>query len=64
MKKFSKFIMMAVLLSSFAGCKSVAPSNGTEVAKILLANERLDEGELRKDGNIFSQGKQAFDRIK
>lgn len=63
MKKFIKIMSIMLLVSSFNGCKRIT-LEGTEAAKILLANERLDGSDLRKDGNIFSKGKKAFDRIK
>ena len=37
--------------------------NGTEVAKILLANERLDASVLTESGTIFTDGKKAMARI-
>ena len=37
--------------------------NGTEVAKILLANERLDEKVLEQSGTLFTDGKKAMARI-
>lgn len=37
--------------------------NGTEVAKILLAQERLDENYLITDGNIFTDGKRSLARL-
>ena len=64
MKKFTRFMMIALLVSSFSGCNKIKVKDGTEAAKILLANERLDGSDLRKDGNIFTKGKKAFDRIK
>lgn len=64
MKKFIRFMMIALLVSSFSGCNKIRVKDGTEAAKILLANERLDGSDLRKDGNIFTKGKKAFDRIK
>ena len=63
MKKISKIIFGLLLVSSFSGCNKVEGRNGTEAAKILLANERLNGEDLRKDGNIFTKGKQAFDRV-
>lgn len=41
----------------------VEVKNGTEAAKILLANERLDESILTKSGSLFTDGKKAFSRI-
>ena len=57
-------MMIALLVSSFSGCNKIKVKDGTEAAKILLANERLDGSDLRKDGNIFTKGKKAFERIK
>ena len=37
--------------------------NGTEVAKILLAQDRLDESVLEKSGTLFTDGKKAMARI-
>ena len=64
MKKISKLIMSVILLSTFSGCNRVGLKDGTEAAKLLLANERLDVNDLRKDGNLFTKGKQAFNRVK
>ena len=64
MKKTKIFIILPLLAGSLFGCNRVSVADGTEAAKVLLANERLDGSDLRKDGNIFSKGKKAFDRIK
>ena len=41
----------------------VKVDNGTDAAKILLANERLDASVLQNSDSIFTKGKQAFARI-
>lgn len=63
MKKWTKIIGLALLISSFTGCNRVGVKDGTDAAKVLLANERLDEKSLRTEGNLFSNGKKAFNRV-
>ena len=64
MKKLKKIIVLPLLITVLSGCNRISVKDGTEAAKILLANERLDGSDLRKDGNIFTKGKKAFERIK
>ena len=63
MKFFSKIILGLFLVSSFSGCNKTMISDGTEAAKILLANERLDASVLTESGTIFTDGKKAMARI-
>lgn len=67
MKKFlALFLAIIMMISVFAGCsKKKKPSKneglpngltGTEVAKLLLADERLNSGVLKGNGNIFDKG--------
>ena len=37
--------------------------NGTEVAKILLANQRLDSSDLEKSGSLFTEGREKLKEI-
>ncbi len=64
MKKILFFVMTSVMLLTLAGCNKVTVKNGTEAAKILLANERLDEAKLKSEGTIFTSGAKAFKKIK
>ena len=41
----------------------VRVDNGTEAAKILLANERLDSSVLEDSNGLFTKGKKAFSKI-
>ena len=41
----------------------IVVKNGTEVAKILLANERLDQSVFEDSNKIFLSGKESFDNI-
>lgn len=42
---------------------SINVDNGTDAAKLLLANERLDSSVLEGSNNIFTKGKKAFSKI-
>ena len=54
LKKVKMLIILCLILISLGSCDNKNKiENGTEVAKILLANERLDSESLQKDGNIF-----------
>ena len=64
MKRILFSIMASVMLLALAGCDKVTVKNGTEAAKILLANERLDEAKLKSEGTIFTSGAKAFKKIK
>ena len=66
LKKTKKLIGLSLMLFLSVGCHKPNNEikNGTEIAKILLANERLDSESLQKDGNIFSKGSEAFAQIK
>ena len=64
-KKMEMLVVLCLILISLGSCNNKNKiENGTEVAKILLANERLDSESLQKDGNIFTKGSQAFEHIK
>ena len=63
MKKLLLLFIGAMSISLLSGCNRTTVKDGTEAAKILLANERLDENSLRNKGNLFTSGKQAFNRI-
>lgn len=65
MKRIYKIIIsLCLILFISTGCSNKKISNGTDAAKILLANERLDSKVLKKDENIFNKGKEAFETIK
>ena len=64
MKKLVRIMVLPLLVIAVSGCSKISVKDGTEAAKVLLANERLDGSDLRKDGNIFTKGKKAFERIK
>ncbi len=56
MKKFFAFLIACVLLiSTMVGCAR-QPIVGTEAAKLLLAEERLNASLLQKKGDIFENG--------
>ncbi len=62
-KKILIFIILVCVL--LVGCNSGEKKELEEIdiAKVLLANERLDSEELRTKGNLFTSGKQAFSMI-
>lgn len=57
-----KFIIGVISLLLLVGCGNKTNPEGVDIAKILLANERLDENDL--SGNLFTSGKKAFNQIK
>lgn len=62
-KKILLYLMLICIL--LVGCSGKTHNlTETEIAKILLANERLDSEQLRTDGNLFTSGNQAFSMIK
>ena len=67
MKKIiSLLLLLTLLVSIFVGCnKNTLPKgmSGTEAAKLILANERLDESLLKTDGNIFAQGAEVMNNL-
>lgn len=56
------FIIGVISLLLLVGCGNKTNPEGVDIAKILLANERLDENDL--SGNLFTSGKKAFNQIK
>ena len=65
-KIISLLLLLTLLVSIFVGCnKNTLPKgmSGTDAAKLLLANERLDESLLKADGNIFTKGAQVMDNL-
>ena len=74
-KLFILFLLIFCLVPVITGCSGpqsgdeddnnqvLEVKNGTEVAKILLANERLDEKVLEQSGTLFTDGKKAMARI-
>lgn len=74
-KLFTLFLFIFCLVPVITGCSGpqggdeddnnqvLEVKNGTEVAKILLANERLDEKVLEQSGTLFTDGKKAMARI-
>lgn len=60
-------IMMILFLLLLGGCKGknkTIKSNGTDIAKVLLANERLEENNFESNDNLLSSGKKVFKEIK
>ncbi len=57
-----KFIIGVISLLLLVGCGNKTNPEGVDIAKVLLANERLDEDDL--SGDIFTSGKKAFNQIK
>lgn len=62
-KKILTISLILFLLTS-CGNKKNQSITGEDFAKVLLANERLDENQLRNEGNLFDSGKKAFAQIK
>ncbi|MBR2860508.1 MAG: hypothetical protein IKB86_01560 [Clostridia bacterium] len=64
MKKVSSFIFILMLCASFVGCSLFGtPVTGTEGAKLLLANQRLNAEMLKNKNDIFSSGKETFSNL-
>lgn len=61
--KINKLLVALLVLPLISSCGKVKVDNGTDAAKILLANERLDASVLQNSDSIFTKGKQAFARI-
>ncbi len=61
-KKILFISFLALLLPVGCAKKGNNNPNGVDIAKILLANERLSDDDL--SGNIFTSGKKAFNQIK
>ena len=62
MKKLLTAAVMCLSVVSLASCNSTKLS-GTELAKILLAQERLDSENVKNTGNLFTKGAKALKRI-
>ncbi len=61
MKKLISLFVALLLCISFVGCSLFGtPVTGTEGAKLLLANKRLNAEALKGKEDIFSSGKEAF----
>ena len=61
MKRVIVWLLICVLLvGAFAGCGSSRTVSGTEGAKLLLANERLNAKVLKGRGNLFDNGAQVL----
>ena len=69
MKKLVLSVLVFNLLFLIVGCKgnqtgdNLTVKNGTEVAKILLANQRLDGKVFQESGTLFTDGKKALNNI-
>lgn len=65
MKK-KNILLTITAIMALTGCnnnKKIKNPEGVDIAKILLANERLDENQLRNEGDLFTSGKEAFNQI-
>jgi len=62
LKKLFAAVISCLTLTSLASCNKES-LEGTEAAKILLANERLDAESLQTSGNLFTTGEAAMKRL-
>lgn len=62
LKKIFAAVISCFTLVSLASCNK-EKLEGTEAAKILLANERLDAKSLQSSGNLFTTGAEAMKRL-
>ena len=61
--KLLALLVLPFVVSCNVNGKTPKVENGTEAAKILLANERLDSTVLQQSDGLFTKGKQAFSKI-
>lgn len=66
MKKLLALVLACLILPMTLVSSTPTDSNevtGTDMAKLLLASQRLDARLLRKDGDIFDSGTNAFNTL-
>ncbi len=60
-KLLSLFIVLVMVITVLTGCGKVA--TGTDLAKLMLANQRLNAQLLKNDGNIFESGAETLRNV-